>query len=128
MPNKTVLKIILIALNFVSLVFFLKSQYVYAGLALLAAGVIGIILGKLCAELVVLAGCFVISLVLNQKIVVLILAFVIIPVCIYDLAQFFQSKKNITCCNVNAKNNDWVKIFRERELLHKLLKKVIRIK
>lgn len=128
MIYKTVLKIILIVLNVVSLIFFLKSQYIYAGLALLLAGVVGIILGKPCAELVVLVGCLVISAILNQKIIVLILAFLIITVCIYDLVQFFQSKKNITYCNVNARNNEWVQDFREKELLHKLLKNIIRKK
>ncbi len=122
MPKKMTAQILLIVLNLAALLFFVQGRFAWSGSAMVIAGVLGTLLRRPGAEVVVLVGFSVASLVLENKLVTPLLFVVLFCVGAYDLIQCFRVMNDMKASGNPDSHPDWSVRFREKELLHRLLK------
>lgn len=77
-------------------------------------------------ELIILIGLLIISLAF-QNISILVIAIPLTIVSVYDLVQIVKVNKQIKSSNSQVNGEERLSAYREKELLHILLKKIITV-
>jgi hypothetical protein len=120
---KKVLAFIPFILCTLALYFFFQGKYIWSGCAMIVSGFAIIFLEGLFSEIVILAGILLISTAYKQELLPVI-ASILIIVCVYDLTQFYIIRKAMSSNEAEVNQKNWKMKLRERELLHRLLKRI----
>jgi hypothetical protein len=118
LKSKTI-KLLLLAIESVAFFLFIKGDYVLSGCIVMAAGVVGVILGLFCFELMVLIGLMIISAGFQQKLLSIITSVLLVIVGVYDFIQLLLIDKQFS-------RTEWLDRFQKRELLHWLVNRLRR--
>ena len=126
MKKQIFIKYIPLFVYIIALIFFFRKEFIIAGSIIIIAGITGIILKRFGAELVILVGLLMISFPF-QSISTPIISIILTLVGIYDLVQMYYVNQEIKKSNKKLTNEEKLSAYREKELLHNLLKKVFKI-
>ena len=109
-----------------ALYFFFQEKYIWSGSAIIIAGLVNIFVEGLFSEILLLAGLLLISTAHKQLLPVL--ASILFIVCIYDLTQLCMIRKAMSFEEAKVNHKNWKMKLRERELLHRLVKRIRKIR
>jgi hypothetical protein len=119
---KKVLAFIPFVLCILALYFFFQGKYIWSGSAIIIAGLVNIFVEGLFSEILILAGLLLIST--AHKKLLPVLVSILFIVCIYDLTQFCKIRKAMSSDEAKVNQKNWKMKLRERELLHRLVKRI----
>ena len=124
---KKTLKVFPFILYALGIYFLFQGKYIWSGCAIIASGVAGAFLRGIFSELIVLIGFLLISIAYDRKFL-LFIASTIVIVGIYDLIQLYTSMKEMESDKAQKNQDTLQNRLREKNLLHRLFKKVLKIK
>jgi hypothetical protein len=126
LTQKKVANIIAFAIGIISLFLFFKGLYLWAGIAFILMGCIGIFTKRQAAELIIVIGLAPILIYFGLMRLMIAWSIIIMLVGLYDFLMVLQIREDMKA-NGNIKDQKaFNESFRQKELIHVLFTKLIK--
>ena len=125
--QRKIIQITALTIGITSLFLYFQGELLGAGIGIMTMGIICTCIKKAGGELNVLVGLMPILIYFEQRMLLVFLSLILLVAALYDLVVISETKNNLTGEDKKQRGQEFLEKFREKELVHALCVKLVRL-